>query len=44
MKQTSSLPEPNPDRRASVRRTAMIVAACALASYVAFFISVLASQ
>ena len=38
-------PSPNPaDRRAAVRRTALIVAGLAVASYVVFFISVLSSK
>jgi hypothetical protein len=32
------------DRRAAVRRTALIVAACAVASYLLFFVSVLAGK
>ena len=43
MKQTPAPPVPT-DRRAAVRRTALIVAACALASYLLFFLSVLAGK
>ena len=44
MKPTPALPVVPADRRAAVRRTALIVAGCALASYLLFFVSVLAGK
>lgn len=44
MKPVSSAPEQTPASRAGIRRTAWILAACAVASYVLFLYSVLGKK
>jgi len=44
MKSDPSVPELNPASRAGIRRTAWVLAACAVGSYVVFLLSVIGGR